>query len=86
MNDVTNRETDVWLIEMLPLRFRINNNIIRSCSVSDDGNNVCVIGNYDVIVFNSLTQKWKFLEIPQESATFEKTEIAIRNVAGGKII
>lgn len=78
VNDVTNRETDVWLIEMLPLRFRINNNIIRSCSVSDDGNNVCVIGNYDVIVFNSLTQKWKFLEIPQESATFEKTEIAIR--------
>ncbi|GAV27864.1 hypothetical protein PMKS-001332 [Pichia membranifaciens] len=78
VNDITNRDTDVWLSEMLPLRFRINNNIIRSCSVSDDGNNVCIIGNYDVIVFSSFSRRWKFLEIPQESATFEKTEISMK--------
>jgi hypothetical protein len=78
INDVTNKETNVWLTEMLPLSFRINNNIIRSCSVSDDGNNVCVVGNYDVVIFNNITKKWKFLEITQDTANFEKHESAIK--------
>lgn len=75
--DITNKETDVWLHEMLPLRFRMNNNTVRSCSVSEDGNNVCVVGNYDVIIFNNLTKMWKFLELTQDNATFEKSEISI---------
>lgn len=76
LDDITNRNTDIWFTEMLPLQFRITNNI-RSCCVSDDGNNLCVVGNYDVIIFSILTQKWKFLEIVQDNTSFEKTEISI---------
>ncbi|KAG0680397.1 hypothetical protein C6P40_004500 [Pichia californica] len=78
LDDITNRSTDVWFTELLPLHFRINNNIIRSCSVSEDGNNVCIVGNYDVIIFSVLNQKWKFLEKIEDSATFEKNEILVK--------
>lgn len=78
LNDVTNKDTEVWLTEMLPLRFRIKNHTIRSCSVSDNGNNICIVGNYDVILFSTLTQQWKFLELNLESGTFDKTESQIK--------
>jgi RAB6A-GEF complex partner protein 1 len=74
VNDITNKETDVWLSEMLPINFRINNRCIRSCCTSEDGNNICIVGNYDVIVFSYSTRAWKTLELTQDNTSqFEKS-------------
>lgn len=77
-HDITNEETNVWLTEMLPVGFRVHNNVIRSCSVSDDGNNICVVGNHDVIIFSYVNQKWKYFEIIQEEVSFDKVDSAIQ--------
>lgn len=78
INDITNKETDVWFTEMVPLLFRMNNNIIRSCSASDDGNCICIVGNFDVIIFNILRKQWKFLEVNKDTANFEKDESKVK--------
>ncbi|ODV84957.1 hypothetical protein CANARDRAFT_17998 [[Candida] arabinofermentans NRRL YB-2248] len=57
----TNRETNIWFNTNLPLSFKIHNNDIRSCAVSDDGNHVCVVGDYEVLIYNLLTDEWKTL-------------------------
>ncbi|TID28367.1 hypothetical protein CANINC_002545 [Pichia inconspicua] len=77
-NEIANEENNVWLNEMIPVGFRIHNNLIRSCSVSDDGNNVCIVGNHDVVIFSNVTKKWKYLEIIQEEVSFDKVESAIQ--------
>lgn len=77
INDVTNKETDLWLAEMLPLKFKVKNTSIRSVSVNDDGNNVCVVGNYDVIVYSIVNRQWKYMEVIEQSAAFEKSESII---------
>ena len=79
INDITNKETEIWLNESLPLSFRLHNHTIRSTSVSNDGNYICIIGNYDIIIFNNLTKMWKFLQINQDTTNkFEKIETSAR--------
>lgn len=66
INDIMDKDTNIWLSEMLPLNFRLGNSTIKSISVSDDGNNVCIIGDYDVIYYNINENLWKTLEIGGE--------------------
>lgn len=66
INDVMDKDTNIWLSEMLPLEFRMGNSIIKSISVSDDGNNVCIIGDFDVIYYNINENLWKTLDIGGE--------------------
>lgn len=78
LNDITNKETDIWLKEMIPQKFKIHNTIIRSTCISEDGNKICIVGNFDVIVFDNFNKKWSYLENLQDNKSFEKIEIPIR--------
>ncbi|QPG77209.1 hypothetical protein FOA43_004616 [Brettanomyces nanus] len=69
VSDTTGKETNIWLSQSIPLSFRLRNTQIRSCCVSDDGCNVCLVGNVDVAVFSITLQRWRFLERPDNAPT-----------------
>lgn len=66
LNDVTDKDTNIWQSQMLPLEFRLGNSIVKDVAVSEDGNNVCIIGDYDVWYYNVGENLWKVLDVGGE--------------------
>lgn len=64
VNDTTGKETNIWLVESLPLEFRMRNDgVIRSCTANDDGTKVCVVGARDVVIFDTRSNTWRYLDL-----------------------
>ncbi|KAG7714858.1 hypothetical protein KL949_002502 [Ogataea haglerorum] len=74
---VTNKETSIWLDVMLPLSFYIGNRDIRCCAMSDDGNNVCLVGSSDVFVYSLLTDEWKELKLTEKGDKPETNPVRV---------